>query len=351
MRNVLYTHTHTHTWARNNVLDVMKGVTILLMVYAHVSNAEIVNRVVFSFHMPLFFLLGGYFIKDNNDIKQQWLPYTIKSAKRLLLPYFVTMFLMCLWVWRFEIVKLRFNLSWLPLLNVLWGSGDMLVTQYGRLYVGPLWFLFAIFVAREVFYLIQCIADKCFDRQESKYMPIVLMTIVLSVFSIVLYPFVQPLPWNPLPGIAALMFFVIGWSLRKIVLPLWLKIALVVCWVLVIVLNLRIDLRACEYGIIPLNVLGACGGTLVMYYLSKGLEFLSHKSVVINCVAKFMTWCGMGSLAILCMHSLDLMGGVSSYFSGFIGGSSVVKMCLHFAIPLLLTWIIYKIGVFRKIYY
>lgn len=339
-----------NTKFRNDGLDIMKGITILLMVYAHISDAEIVNRFVFSFRMPLFFLLGGYFTKDNRLVKD-FLPYTWKSTKRLLVPYFVTMLLICLWVWRFEIIKFRFNLTLQPVLNLIWGGGDVYTSHYGELYVGPIWFLFSIFVARELFYIIQCLASRCFARREGRNLLIILMTITLSMLSILLYPSVQPLPWNILPGIAALVFFMIGWGVRNIVVPIWIKIILVLCWLIVIILNIRIDLRSCEYGIIPLNILGACGGTLVMYYLSKFLEFLSQKSLAFNWIAKFMIWCGTGSLAILCMHTLDLMGGVSDYILGFFWGLSSVKFCLHLTIPLILTWIISKVGFLKKIYY
>ena len=72
--------------SRDNTIDIMKGITILLMVYAHISDAEIVNRIIFSFHMPLFFLLGGYLSKDVSDCKGLLL-YTGKNARRLILPY------------------------------------------------------------------------------------------------------------------------------------------------------------------------------------------------------------------------------------------------------------------------
>ena len=102
----------------------------------------------------------------------------------------------------------------------------------------------------------------------------------------------------------------------------------------------------------PLSILGACGGTLLVYYICKGIEWLANKCRAISSVRDFLIWCGVGSLAILCMHSLDLMGGVSTYFAGFLGGKTSVKMLmLNFALPLMMTWVISKIGFLRKIYY
>ena len=180
-------------------LDLMKGITILLMIYAHVSDIELVNRIVFSFHMPLFFFLAGYLSKDHCEAKEI-LPFMAKSGKRLLIPYVVTMLLICLWIWRFEIIKQRFNFTLQPLLNLLWGSGDMYISEYGRLYVGPLWFLIAIFVTRVLFYMIRCVADKCAGSEVRRKIVILLASTILSIAAIVLYPYVEPLPWNILPG-------------------------------------------------------------------------------------------------------------------------------------------------------
>jgi fucose 4-O-acetylase-like acetyltransferase len=344
---------HTHTQARNATLDLMKGIAILFMIYAHVSDIELVNRIVFSFHMPLFFLLAGYLSKDNCEAKEI-LPFIAKSGKRLLIPYVVTMLLICLWIWRFEIIKLRFNFTLQPLLNLLWGSGDMYISEYGRLYVGPLWFLMAIFVTRVVFYMIRCVADKCASRDVWRMILILLLSAILSIAAIVLYPYVEPLPWNVLPGIAALIFYAIGWGMKmwKIQnIPIWMRVMFVVAFGVVLMWNLRIDLRSCEYGIIPLNILGACGGTLLVYYICKGIEWLANKCRAISSVRDFLIWCGVGSLAILCMHSLDLMGGVSTYFAGFLGSKDSVQMLMHFTIPLMMTWGMSKVKFVRRIFY
>ena len=44
-------------------MDIAKGFGILCVIAGHMGN-EIINRFVFSFHMPLFFLVSGYFISE-----------------------------------------------------------------------------------------------------------------------------------------------------------------------------------------------------------------------------------------------------------------------------------------------
>lgn len=67
-------------------IDIAKGIAILAMVAGHVSLLpwEPVRKLIFSFHMPLFFILSGYTTKQAIDN-----PFTNikKYAKQLLLPY------------------------------------------------------------------------------------------------------------------------------------------------------------------------------------------------------------------------------------------------------------------------
>lgn len=43
--------------------DLMKGIGILCMLVGHYSDNHILHQLIYSFHMPLFFVLGGYFTK------------------------------------------------------------------------------------------------------------------------------------------------------------------------------------------------------------------------------------------------------------------------------------------------
>lgn len=43
-------------YKRDSRLDIMKGIGILLVVFAHIFHN---NGIVYQFHMPLFFILSG----------------------------------------------------------------------------------------------------------------------------------------------------------------------------------------------------------------------------------------------------------------------------------------------------
>lgn len=41
-------------------VDIAKGIAIMLMVIGHEVSNGLVYALIFSFHMPLFFILSGY---------------------------------------------------------------------------------------------------------------------------------------------------------------------------------------------------------------------------------------------------------------------------------------------------
>ena len=44
--------------------DIMRGIGILLMMLGHIPIEGVAYKVIYSFHMPMFFILAGYFTKD-----------------------------------------------------------------------------------------------------------------------------------------------------------------------------------------------------------------------------------------------------------------------------------------------
>lgn len=44
--------------------DIMRGIGIILMMLGHIPVEGFAYRVIYSFHMPMFFLLSGYFANN-----------------------------------------------------------------------------------------------------------------------------------------------------------------------------------------------------------------------------------------------------------------------------------------------
>ncbi|MDR1896636.1 MAG: acyltransferase family protein [Prevotellaceae bacterium] len=103
---------------RENIFDIMKGVGIILMIIGHGPIPLLLRNFIFSFHMPLFFIISGFFFKPR-------LYYTFfNDFKRLILPYLFVCSLLIL----HGIVKDGYKNSYFEftqywVIASLWGGG------------------------------------------------------------------------------------------------------------------------------------------------------------------------------------------------------------------------------------
>ncbi len=83
---------------REKYIDAAKGLGILTVVYAHVisrcglmAELGLVHKMIYAFHMPLFFFISGYCLglKKDTGERPAFLPALKKISRNLLLPYIV----------------------------------------------------------------------------------------------------------------------------------------------------------------------------------------------------------------------------------------------------------------------
>lgn len=135
-------------------MDVAKGIAIILVVLGHTLMFETpIVQAIYSFHMPLFFLIAGYTFRTKDQIE------VIKaSAKQLLIPY-------CL---LFVLTKLPFffgqaSLDPSMIASVIAGfffADAIPVVPFGFEPVGILWFLWALFLSRIILNFFTTIFEK-----------------------------------------------------------------------------------------------------------------------------------------------------------------------------------------------
>ncbi|WP_092242833.1 acyltransferase family protein [Lacrimispora sphenoides] len=140
---------------RLSYIDIAKGIGMICVILGHMEIDKI-NTIVFSFHMPLFYIINGYFIK-----KSDYSVFILKKAKTLLVPYLFTG--LCIVV--FEVFKdlcrciydrIPFDISsWIY--AILYGSGSNYSSPFFIKSIGALWFLLALFLA---FIIYNYIIDK-----------------------------------------------------------------------------------------------------------------------------------------------------------------------------------------------
>src|SRR5215213_9781223 len=139
---------------RIEYLDIAKGIGILLVVLGH-NDFEVISpfvqRMIYSFHMPLFFFLSGYFINAS-------LPFWDFFKKRfnaLMKPYFFTIFLIYFTSVSFE--KMGFNMAITRTVKSLYGSGYYLDWV-------QLWFLPQLFVVSLYAFLFYAVLTRVDNR-------------------------------------------------------------------------------------------------------------------------------------------------------------------------------------------
>ena len=72
---------------RNSNIDIAKGIAIILMVMGHSSCPTELYKAIYSFHMPLFYILSGYFL--NKDPLTDTRSFLLNKWKKLAIPLII----------------------------------------------------------------------------------------------------------------------------------------------------------------------------------------------------------------------------------------------------------------------
>jgi len=267
---------------RINWIDQVKGFAIFLVVYGH--NFPITEKYIYSFHMPLFFMVAGFFhpIKqDKNSI--------VKRIKTILIPYFIwSMFLFVFWLFlgRFYGESLHHNLS--PIKNFL----GIFYAQGGRDYMDwgiPMWFLPTIFLTFLVFYLIR--------KVENYYIYFSLLVVTPVVGFLLAYLFPMKYVWSFDVALVSLFFYTIGFYsfnyLKKINAQTTWTLLLISGMIhfILFTFNGKIDMYRSVYSNEFLFIINGVSGTLFYLLLFKSFQKL-----------KFFEFLGKFTIPILALQ-------------------------------------------------
>ena len=284
---------------RNVYIDVSRGLAILLMVYAHYAIDPRISTVIFSFHMPIFILISGYFYRKETTIKIT----LIKTVRGLIMPYMAaTILYTFISSWHYvthtdiSIVSggEAANIFLQKIYYGLWGISNTSTLFQNIESVGPIWFIVCLASVRIMYALL----SKIFKNEK-------VLSVVIGAFCITGYligRYVAFLPWSLDVGMVSLAFFHIGFLIRKVnwleeKWSLTLALFLVIVWVVDIHYG-GLDLAARNYAYFPVCIIGAIAGSILVLKVG-GL--LAKMEVT----ASFLSFCGRHSMLILCIHSME----------------------------------------------
>lgn len=277
-------------------LDIAKGIAIICTIIGHtVAFGSQTRNLIFSFHMPLFFLLSGYTIKTIS--KDKMISATWKDFKRLIIPFFIMGIINVLLLVVLENAQFIPSLK-LQIKRFMWGNGNdylgMLCSPPIKMFgVGVIWFLVALFWGK--------LAYRIFDRMVSKN-----RIIFLLFFSFVgiWISNVARLP-QCIDMIPVIMLFMEGGRIIREDVnsdsSVW-KILGIVSFFAWIYLawdkGIYIELATRKYPFTMLSVLIAFLGCICVIQFSQAIEKMK--------ISGFLTFAGRNSLDLLCIHYLDL---------------------------------------------
>lgn len=291
-----------------NEFNILKGIGIFLVILGHVGGvSENISNVIFSFHMPLFFFVSGFFFKETT-LKA----FLFKKGKRILIPYIAFSFLSFLMYYIPNYNDSKFNFF-----DFFYGTFLGISDGFYLSWNIVLWFLPALFLLNLIYLLLEKIKKKFliivlfivgiyFRNDETKILPFHLISVLLS-----------------------LPFFVFGNYLKHYYFTLnkyckdWMFIVLLILGIFMVSLNtLKPDLRVNLIG----NVFVFYLASFILITATLLLSRLINKN-------KILEWLGNNSLLIMCLHLKFL----------FIAKFVLLKVGLDdgFLISLLLLGILY----------
>lgn len=271
-------------WFRE--IDIIRGITIFLVVCSHVGMPPSINNILTNFRMPLFFMVSGYLLSAKYFSSLDSL--TKKRMKSLLIPYFSASILFYLLLLTFN----QSNFNWYnPLLAIVYGNGDDLEI----LNAVPLWFLTTLFCSTVLFALI----FKSIQNLSQIYQFVIFVLLGLGGFFLGQN---YELIWNIDIALVASLFLFIGYKFKEKktlerlkVFDLTSILALII-FLIVYYLNSPVDMNHRIYNNFILFYIGGITGALLVFKISK----LLAKSKKITKIFSIM---GENSLLILLFHT------------------------------------------------
>lgn len=273
-------------------VDIAKAIAIICMIVGHEVTNNTLRVFIFSFHMPLFFILSGYtssyvdtWIKFNNKAKKQFIKVWLLAALMVVL-----LGLENLLVGAFSFSKMLEA----DIQGIFWGSN---VPWMKVQTVAIMWFLFVFFWAKILFNGLQVFF-------QDKYNGAILG--ILAYFAFV----ISQKQWLPqafdIVPIAALFMWVGSFikNFEKNItssngIALSVLFVIIFCyWILCIQNGVTIEMATRQYPLFIVSILEAIAGTIMVCWISKGL---SQKSFLV----KSFQLIGQHTLAIMSIHQLD----------------------------------------------
>ncbi len=297
---------------RVEYIDIARGIAILLMIVGHIVDHDgWIRKFIFSFHMPLFFIVTGFFYRD-----KPWKSLLIGQFKKILVPYMLAVLIV-------DIIQVR-GLSPVLFLStylkqLLWAAPWSYTEQVGHVIpVYALWFLPAMWVACGLFQL---------QKQTAKSKDGLLGILCFGgmVLSMLYTTYFGWLPFCLDIAFVASFLIYIGYMFRKYqvleqIRP-WMAVGLALIWWMGASIA-SIEMANRSYPWFLLCILVAIAGTTAVFLVSKQITQLPV-------CGRFLAQCGQNTFSILIVHYFDARFVNYAGIYAFFGSHALfAKLCV-----------------------
>ncbi|MBQ9595105.1 MAG: acyltransferase family protein [Synergistaceae bacterium] len=328
-----------HKKTRIELIDLAKAITIFLVILGHTTgnlDTPLYRRVLYSFHMPLFFFLAGLSIKPV-PIKSwgEWQEFLRKNILALVVPYLI-----------WGVIYAPFSFGRFP---KLFYASWFALTDIGTL--TSLWYLPTLFVAR---ILVQIIISLLYNSKKLLFTCGV-MAVPMFVIGFILPKIDGGYPWNFDVAFTASAFILLGISSRQQVLILAQQTGTVLFtfFAISVVLFLSgtvlraddLDLSlmcASSYGNIFWFMFNSISGSIVFMLLPMILNRIAREGIRPFSVSA-ITYIGRHTLGIFLIHKNLLQELILPFIRDYISGeffTAFIGSCIALSISIIVCMII-----------
>lgn len=286
-------------------IDNAKAIGIILVLFGHTQGIDLmVKKIIYSFHLPLFFFLSGYVLKEKY-LLVGYKEYLVKNFRAIIIPYLSFWVLSYLYWIVHGIFQKQFNLYAIstllkPFQGLLYGTGESLNNN------NVLWYFTCWFCTVNFFFWVYRL---------NNVLKISLLVILGALGPLLPGLIGFRLPWNMEVACTGLVFFAAGHffstadyaklSLNRL-RPWLLVLFLALAQTLSITQNTTVNLNTMQFGNLFYYYLGAFSGIFLAIVLSlqipqnKPMDWISRNTIVLFPlhIILFSVFTGIGVLLL-----------------------------------------------------
>lgn len=328
---------------RLNYIDVCKALGIILVVLGHTHTIpDELYLIIYSFHMPLFFIIAGFVYNRANN-KSAFHSYLMKKIKQYLLPYFV-----------FSIINLAIEVLWRLLITKQNVNGDYFFIKIRGIFFcysdienmpncSPVWFLMCLFVASILFWWIMKLPLRF------SWIPALLGTLI-NYFVLPYCKNHTSFPWKFPTFFLAVTFMYVGFILKLFISKsntiITKKLPVIVFSILLILSSFavvvftdnKVGMNENTYGNYLIFIITSIAISCSFILLVSKMNFLENS---------FILWLGRNTLCFIGFNYVcrDIATEIY-YYIPVVKNYAIhwsVSFLMTFALCVLVSWIWYKI--------